>query len=170
MTEVSSDVYNKLTNEYSDARIIMSHEDDIKFRVTPNSAQEISVKPRGLWYGIGTEWVDWVRSYDRLIDDINYRWETDNVFKIDINESNILIIRNYGEILEFDKKYGVQYNVGYQKYTNIDWVRVANDYGGIEIAPTIYKARRELEWYYGWDIASGCIWGDGVIRNIEKIV
>lgn len=52
MTEVSSDVYNKLTTEYSDARVIMSHEDEIKFRPTPNSAQEIRSKPRGLWYGM----------------------------------------------------------------------------------------------------------------------
>lgn len=116
-----------------------------------------------VWYGIGSSWVDWVKS--EMPD-----WETDNVFKIDINESNILIIRNYGEIIEFDRKYGVPYNFGYHKYTNIDWVRVANDYGGIEIAPYIYEARRTIEWYYTWDIASGCIWDDGVIRNIEKIV
>lgn len=163
MTEVSSDVYNKLTSEYSDARIIMSHEDEIKFRATPNSAQEIRSKPRGLWYGIGSSWVDWVKS--EMPD-----WETDNVFKIDINESNILIIRNYEEITEFDKEYGVPYRTSYKTYTNIDWGKVANNYGGIEIAPYIYEARRTIEWYYTWDVASGCIWGDGVIKNVEKII
>jgi hypothetical protein len=24
-------------------------------------------------------------------------------------------------------------------------------------------------WYYGWDIASGCIWANGAIQNIEKL-
>ena len=24
-------------------------------------------------------------------------------------------------------------------------------------------------WYYSWDVASGCIWGSGVIKKIERI-
>jgi len=51
----------------------------------------------------------------------------------------------------------------------IDWGRVAEDYSGIEIAPYLYEARMKHMWYYGWDVASGCIWGKGVVKNITKI-
>ena len=41
----------------------------------------------------------------------------------------------------------------------IDWRKVAKKYDGIEINPMIYELRMmALSWYYGWDVASGCIW------------
>lgn len=95
-------------------------------------------------------------------------WESDNVFLLDINESRVKIIRTFDELMEFDKQYGVE-NERLMKWRNIDWGMVANDWGGIEIAPYINKARFGVSWYYGWDVASGCIWGNGVITNIERI-
>lgn len=162
LREVKPDIYSLISKEYSNSRIIMSKDDRIDFRSTPIGNQEIKFKPRGLWYGIGTSWIDWVRGEMP-------HWETENVFKIDINESRVKLIRTYDELINFDKEYGSEYTFGYETYTKIDWVKVAGDWGGIEIAPYIYKARMVLEWYYGWDVASGCIWGDGVITNIERI-
>lgn len=46
---------------------------------------------------------------------------------------------------------------------------VAKDYDGIEIAPYQESLRYDLEWYYGWDVASGCIWNFEGIR-LNKIV
>jgi len=41
---------------------------------------------------------------------------------------------------------------------------VSKEYDGIEIAPYQWDARLSLIWYYGWDVASGCIW------NLDKKV
>jgi hypothetical protein len=160
MTEVSSDVYNLVRSDYSDSRIIMSKDDEIRFTSISSDRQEVRTKPKGLWYGIGTSWINWVRSEMP-------EWEVENIFSIDINESGIKIIRGYDELLEFDNEYGVNESF----YRAIDWGRVSMDYDGIEIAPYINKARldRKVSWYYGWDVASGCIWGDGIIRGIKRL-
>jgi hypothetical protein len=170
MGEVSDETYNKILSDYSSARLIMSDKDSIEFKPTPN--QEISFKPKGLWYGIGDSWIRWVRS--EMPD-----WEADNVFKIDINEDRILKITNYKELVAFEEKYNAMrpedrtvtsYSIMMaSRYKSIDWSLVAKDYAGIEIAPYIYKARYDHMWYYGWDVASGCIWGDGAITNITKL-
>ena len=41
---------------------------------------------------------------------------------------------------------------------SIDWKKVASKYDGIEINPYQFEARYQYLWYYGWDVASGCIW------------
>jgi hypothetical protein len=94
-------------------------------------------------------------------------WEVDNIFKIDIDVDKILKITNSEELLAFNKNYGVKT----QFYNVIDWVKVASEYGGIEISPYNYKLRmeREVFWYYGWDVASGCIWNEGVITGVDKL-
>ena len=108
--------------------------------------------------GIGLSWIDWVR-------DEMPQLEHDNVFKIDINEDKMLLIKNIEQLSAFDKEYG------FSKYIHrvINWSKVASKYGGIEISPYIYEGRMKYDWYYTWDVASGCIWEDGVITNIEKI-
>jgi hypothetical protein len=157
INEVSNEVYSLVKSDYSDSRIIMNKFDEINYRPTPD--QKVRVKPKGLWYGIGTSWIDWIRM--EMPD-----WESDSVFILDIDESKMKIIRNYEQLIEFDEVYGVNEN---GLYREVDWSRVANDWGGIEIAPYIWKARMKIRWYYGWDVASGCIWGSGVIKNIQKI-
>ena len=158
ISEVSDDVYKLIG---SSDRVIMTKESKLVFRSTPIGNQRVSAKPRGLWYGIGGSWIDWVRS--EMPD-----WETEHVFKIEVDESRMRVIRNYDDLLGFDKEYGVEEDFGYSQ-KNIDWGKVASDYGGIEIAPYIHKGRYDISWYYGWDVASGCIWGDGVIKGIKRI-
>lgn len=51
----------------------------------------------------------------------------------------------------------------------IDWPKVAKRYGGIEITPYIYKARMTHLWYYGWDVASGCVWLASAVQNIKLL-
>lgn len=159
VNEVSKDVYDLINTKYANSRIIMSPEESIKFKST--NTQRLAYKPNGLWYGIGPSWVNWVRSEMP-------HWETEHVFKVDIDESKMKIIRNYGDLLEFEKEYLV-IPKEYYGFKMIDWVRVAKDYSGIEIAPYLYKARMKHMWYYGWDVASGCIWGSGVIRKFKRL-
>jgi hypothetical protein len=163
VNEVSKEVYDLINTKYSNSRIIMSHEPEIKFR--EKTQQEKGYKPNGLWYGIGPSWVNFVRS------EMPTR-ETEHVFKIDIDESKMKIIRNYEDLLEFEKEYSTPIEGMYSfnnRYLYIDWERVARDYSGIEIAPYISEARMKHMWYYGWDLASGCIWGSGVIRKFKRL-
>ena len=52
----------------------------------------------------------------------------------------------------------------------IDWIKVSKQYSGIEINPYQHSNRYTSMWYYGWDVASGCIWKNDLIKNITKIL
>jgi hypothetical protein len=158
LDEVSDELYGKIKKDHSNDRIIMSKDDSINFNPTMIREQRVGPKPSGLWYGIGDSWIKWVKSE---MED----WEYDNVFKVNLNEKNILKIPSIIELRLFDKIYGVGDDYGRM----INWVEVAKDYDGIEIAPYIIEARFEYHWYYGWDVASGCIWNKDAITSIDKL-
>lgn len=159
INEVSKETYLRIKRFYPNSRVIMSHEPEINFREKTN--QEIEYKPNGLWYGIGTAWIDYTR------DTFPHR-EQEYMFKIDVDESKMKIIRTIDEMAAFDEEYGVQHE-RIPHYRFIDYVRVARDYGGIEIAPYINGAYGKFMWYNSWDVPSGCIWRKGVITKITKI-
>lgn len=158
VNEVSKETYLRIKRLYPKSRLIMSHEPEINFREKTN--QELEFKPNGLWYGIGTAWIDYTR------DTFPHR-EQEHMFKIDVDESQMKIIRTLDDMEEFEKEYGVKQPNSY--YTYIDYVKVAQDYGGIEIAPYLGAAYGKHLWYSSWDLASGCIWRQGVITKITKI-
>ncbi len=157
INEVSEEGYQLILDKYSESRLIMTEDTTINFREFNN--QKIGNKPKGLWYGIGVSWIYWVRN--EMPD-----WEYDNIFKIDLNESNMLMIDTLEKLHSFHEEFGVKTHV----FTQIDWEKVSNSYGGIEISPYMWEARMKLDWYYGWDVASGCVWNKNVIQNIEKII
>ena len=37
------------------------------------------------------------------------------------------------------------------------------------ITPYQWELRFELDWYYGWDVASGCVWNLSVIESMEPV-
>ena len=169
LDEVSKDIYDYIQN-HPDNRFILSPEQLINFKDKPD--QRTTYKPKGLWYGFGTSWLDWVRS--QMPD-----WEKDykSIFLLEINESSVLRLSSKEELVEFTKKYSPSHNsidpssISYFERNLIDWSMVANNYAGIEINPYIYSARmdRFTNWYYPWDVASGCVWNRDGILSIKKI-
>jgi len=157
LNEVSDEGYELIKEKYSDSKLIMTNRGSITINAEKQK-KYIGFKPRGLWYGIGTSWIDWVRSEMS-------EWEDEHVFKIDVNESEMLMIHTLEDLHSFTNKYGGGDGL-------IHWDVVANEYGGIEISPYMWPARmdRRTSWYYSWDVASGCIWNKEVVTNIEKIV
>lgn len=155
LDEVSDEIYDYVKS-HPNQRFIMSEEELINFRNEPN--QEMSHKPNGLWYAVGSSWIDWVRSEMP-------EWEQDNVFLVELNPSKIIKISSYDEIMEFTNRY----KRNFHGFIMIDWRKVSQDYSGIEISPYISKARRQLNWYYTWDVASGCIWNQDAIKSIKRI-
>ncbi len=57
-------------------------------------------------------------------------------------------------------------------YQIIDWPLLAGiDWDGIEICPYLQEFRRSNSgWYYGWDVASGCIWDSEALVGEPKLL
>ena len=157
--EISDDIYEIIKTQYSNARITMEPRASIngdKIIYTPlKQPNKPMAKPFGLWYAIGTGWIDWVK-------DNMPEWEREYAFVLDIDESRLLKIDNYQDLQAFNEEYGIEGNY-------IDWDKVSQKYGGIEIAPYIYQARYDMLWYYGWDVASGCVWASNMVKNSKLI-
>ena len=143
--------YNFISKNYSNSRIIMSKESEINFTPIPLSKQKNGFKPIGLWYGIGTSWIDWVIS--NMPD-----WECENIFEIKLDESKLLKIGNSKVLKDFTFEYSKPLDhIVNTRFTLIDWNLFCATKGGIEINPYQYDDAMLL-WYYGWDIACGCVW------------
>ena len=136
--------------------------------------QKSDSKPQGLWYGFDMEWIKWC---ERETPD----FISEYIYRVFVDGSNILQIKNYNELIEFttkyydktnpsnifhtiyDKKNPINISYAISNIYYIDWNEVSMEYDGIEINPFIRKESCELMWYFGWDVASGCIW------NLDKV-
>lgn len=116
------------------------------------------LKPKGLWYQCD---LDWILFAHEEIPHVfgSYKY----LYKITPNYSSMVVIDSEDKIELFHEKFSVQKN------SSIDWRAVANQYTGIEICPYRDSKRMEYDWYYPWDAASGCIWDQSAIQNIELI-
>jgi len=113
--------------------------------------QEGGIKPNGFWYGFGKEWISWAKS--NMPD-----WAGKYIYTVEV-PNNVLKITSYDELLQFNEEYKAN-------QFQIDWKRVVSKFDGIEIVPYQQKAKMNIDliWYYGWDIASGCIWN---LQNLK---
>lgn len=143
------DIINELKLP-SDVRIHMSKKPFELERRTFN--QRVTIKPSGFWYGFGSEWIDWCRSEMP-------NWVGKYIYSVDIGNTNVLQIKTHMELMQFSREYsrGLMPQI-YEEGESIDWKMVAGKYDGIEINPYINEARYQYLWYYGWDVASGCVW------------
>ena len=68
-------------------KVIMTDADSIKFKSKIYTEKCVHSKPKGLWYGMGDSWIDWVRHEMPT-------WECNNLFKLDLDESKIIKLNN----------------------------------------------------------------------------
>jgi hypothetical protein len=124
---------------------------------------DIGFKPKGLWYGVGDAWVEWMGSDARYwLKDVQYLYEVQVPW-----DMKMLHIRSVQGLDEFDEDYGYDtippaLRSHYSSNNAVHWKKVSWLWQGIEIAPYQRDRRMSLDWYYGWDGASGCVWGAGV--------
>lgn len=160
---ISDEQYGILKSSYSDKMLIMTSNEQINFNGPVKQDNSRMGKPNGLWYGVGTSWIDWVKSSVP-------GWIQKHVFEITPEYSNILKIQNFDELVEFSNEYSyrLQDDISFKV---IDWIKVAEKYDGIEITNYMYKTRMNFDyfWYWGWDVASGCIWNKSAISDIKRI-
>jgi hypothetical protein len=147
---VSDRLYNSI--DVND-RIHMTSDGNIRFNIVKQSDGLSIVKPKGLWYAIGTAWIDWVRT--EMPD-----WEKDYIYKIDINKSKILSLKNWKDVPK-------EYRIKSENYKfKPSFILISKDYSGIEL---LDPSNDYSSWDYGWDVPSGCIWDKDGIKNITKI-
>lgn len=133
--------------------------------------QEIHFKPKGLWYSVdGNDdgWKDWCLNEQFRLEKLT------PVTTLEIDRRRMVIIRTGQEIEAFHQRFSAV-PPWYGKSPEfllplhyIDWLRVASEYDGIEIAPYLWSHRLdgpEHSWYYSWDCASGCIWRPAAVQS-----
>lgn len=125
-------------------------------------------KPRGLWLSDENDygWSEWCD--DEQFRDTSTQVRTDFRFA---EGANILHLATPEQLVDFTKEWGLANEDHIQKIYGedalshqIDWVAVAGSYDGILITPYHWSKRLEVHWYYGWDVASACVW------NLDALV
>jgi hypothetical protein len=127
--------------------------------------QENEGKPCGLWLSVNDDWLTWCRSEQFQLHSLAHATEV-----ILAAGANILRLHSPDELDEFSKRFahgGLDYEINHC----VRWSEVANLWQGIIIEP--YQWSRRLtphtSWYYGWDIASGCIWDAETVAELRPI-
>jgi hypothetical protein len=135
-----------------------------KKRITPNKKydQRDSLKPNGLWYSFGCEWISWCLSEMK-------EWIGNYSHEIELKYDDILVLETGQDVANFEKDYGREERyLGCSKsvYTQINWKKLSQDFSGIEIRnysdiygsidPKIPIARSL--WISSWDVSGGCVW------------
>lgn len=137
-------------------------------------------KPNGFWVSVEGEddWRNWCETEE---------WRTeslDNEYDVVLSDSaNILYLNSDQDILEFTREYLdtktdplsiAERRAGIRVWDStryILWNDLRKKYDGIIIAPYQWSCRlsKETEWYYTWDVASGCIWNLSAISSVTAV-
>ena len=123
-------------------------------------------KPNGLWVSIeagGDDgWADWCIREDFGTGGLRKAAEV-----VLADDANVLWLRTSSDIMNFDQQFQVPVGRPYRPRDGIGWSRVWRQWDGIIIAPYQWSCRMEVDWYYGWDCASGCIWPPRAVKEIR---
>lgn len=123
--------------------------------VTEKEYKQNWFKPIGFWYEIDNSWEEWLGGNMPHWFKERYNYK----FKIEIDFANILIIDTPEKFIKFHEEFSGNERPN-DPYPQIDWQLVSQLYDGIEITNYLHQFRMEYKynWYYSWDVASGCIW------------
>ena len=131
---------------------------------------KIGFKPEGLWYSCYNSWLNWILENDMDWKHGNYIHKINLKSKIltDINHKNsnkLLVIKNIKDLDKLNTEYGIK-----GKHQYLDWQKISQDYAGIEICPYLKEIRFTYNWYYTFDVASGCIWNLSALVKDTKLI
>jgi len=149
------------------ARVVMSSKPIKKF-VPAQQLESPDSKPRGLWYAPGDAWIKWVLS------EMSH-WRGQYVYEVRTTP-RVKVVSTLREFDEFNERNGRSFwtdaprRRGAASADAVDWREVSAEWDGIEISPYMWERRLEVSWYYGWDVASGCVWGAGGVAGIDLLL
>jgi len=172
-------------------RNAMKNTKDFVLNKNTTYSQGTKIKPSGFWYQIND-----CGYKHRQVEDGVPNWGK-YIYKVEIDTSNILVIKNYQDYLKFDRKYGFDKKIKYSKKNSnvsndnnvsndsmtwkyIDWKKVAKKYAGFEVKNydkikeqltkdniKIIYQDATLNWLELFDFNSGCIWDLEAINSIK---
>lgn len=158
----------------------MDNKKKIKFDKKRKYQQVSGIKPDGFWYACYDDWYNFEERGDsKYIHQININSRVLTNIQ-NKNKDKLLVIDNVNDFDIFNSRYA--YELRYSndsekeifKYNDlqnylVDWNKVSQDYGGIQICPYL-KKRKKILWYYSFDVASGCVWNiKSIIKNSDLI-
>ena len=127
--------------------------------------QPYAIKPVGLWVSVDNEWDDWCKS-EGFRD--HKGWHK---YEVDLCDADVLLLNTPERVLEFNEQLKSEGSM-VEGFSTImaAWQSIADKCDGLIIAPYLWQLRldRRCSWYYGWDIAGGCIWNASKLK-IKKV-
>jgi len=143
-------------------KVFISKEPYTDFRnVRQERSQMPMQKPKGLWYGCGDDWIQWLRG-----DMPEWLEEATYLYEIKLG-SDVLQISNDDEFQNLEDEFLIFAPYGQKA---MDWGLIQNaGYSGLEICPYNEGRRWGSDWYYGWDVGSGCIWDSKGIVEVTLL-
>ena len=158
----------------------MEDKKKIKFDKKRKYQQVSGIKPDGFWYACYDDWYNFEQRGDsKYIHQININSGVLTNIQ-NKNKDKLLVIHNLKDFDIFNSRYahGLRYSNDSEKeifkYNDlqnylVDWKKVSQDYGGIQICPYL-KKRKKILWYNSFDVASGCVWNiKSIIKNSDLI-
>ena len=129
------------------------------------------LKPRGLWVSDDDQelnWRTWCLEEDFHTENLSHPHD------IELRpDANVLILRTVDEVMAFHEKWGRSSKdldhlapTFFLSRLLLPWPAITAEYDGLIITPYQWKLRLDLGWYYGWDVAGGCIWHPKAIASI----
>jgi hypothetical protein len=89
--------------------------------------------------------------------------EANYLYEVKLGEE-IIQISNDDEFDNFQSEFGFS---SLDEQVAINWKEIQEqEYNGIEICPYNWERRMSTNWYYPWDVASGCIWNLSGVSDI----
>lgn len=124
----------------------------------------------GFWVSYRREWFHWCQETGGPSFDYRIIYEHRVILKPD---ANLLHIKTHRMLMQFSEEWKIEETPAlFRTYIHsLNWTEIAKRWQGLIIVPYQWAARLEPEtfWYYGWDIASGCIWDVNAIESVELI-
>lgn len=127
-------------------------------------------KPRGLWVSVEESADPEPQSWREFCE--RSEWRLDALACVHevalVPDAHILRISGALDLDAFTEAYK-SLDLPLYRPDIIEWSRVATKYQGIIISPYIWSRRLhdEYQWYYSWDVASGCIWDAAAVEGIR---
>ena len=163
---VRQDILDAVSTQTEQRTTLLSRNIDLSGLTGENSMQTPgSLKPVGLWYGFGTNWVDFIKDpinqmLDRYAPEYFYKLNVATASIQDFSSTNwekdkdkVLLLETQADWETFRDIFGFQRAGGFVIGA---WGKLPNFYGGIEISDDLVST-------FGWDIRSGCVWNKAAI-------
>jgi len=137
-----------------------------KYPQARRGGRGFSHKPEGIWFGIGSSWIDWVEHNMP-------EWASPTILKIDVNFSKIFHIRKDKDLDIFSEKYAYKSDAMKGMWQG-DWDAISKDYDGIihwkhpSGSFRMFSDDPRSIWW-GWDVRSGVVWNPAAIKSLNVI-